>query len=137
MSELRRAYAHELQLSEAATTAGALEVAFAHLERAHILGQRWLWPHWQTHWRMLGIARRRGDGREIVGQCLRLAATPVGWLLGWVPIGNTGGADVSAMRPLPLPTDLAPLLPPVPWYQGLPVRLAIVLAVTSLWGLSR
>jgi hypothetical protein len=28
----------------------------------------------------------------------------------WVPIGNTGGARVSALRPMPLPDDLRALL---------------------------
>ena len=33
-----------------------------------------------------------------------------GYLLGWVPKGNTGGANVSALKPMPLPSDLSELL---------------------------
>ena len=28
--------------------------------------------------------------------------------LGWLPMGNTGGANVPPKKPLPLPSDLAP-----------------------------
>jgi hypothetical protein len=28
----------------------------------------------------------------------------------WVPVGNTGGANVSAFRPMPVPEDLQRLL---------------------------
>lgn len=133
MTTLHKAYLHELRQSEVASAAGRFDLAFAHLERAHILGQRHLRPHWQTHWRMLAIARQRGDGREIFGQLLRLAATPLGWLLGWVPIGNTGGANVSALRPLPLPPDLAALLPPAAWHQGWALRVALLAGATLIW----
>jgi hypothetical protein len=55
---------------------------------------------------MLRIGWRRRDTREVLGQCLRLAA---GGLLSWagrLPVGNTGGADVPATRPMPVPEDL-------------------------------
>jgi hypothetical protein len=28
----------------------------------------------------------------------------------WVPVGNTGGANVSAARPMPVPSDLQAIL---------------------------
>jgi hypothetical protein len=59
---------------------------------------------------MLGAAGRRRDGREVAGQLLRLALAVPGSLTGRYPIGNTGGADVSAFRPMPIPEDLRALL---------------------------
>jgi uncharacterized protein DUF3703 len=40
------------------------------------------------------------------GQLFRLIAIIPGYLFGWVPIGDTGGADVSAIRSMPIPEDL-------------------------------
>lgn len=84
--------------------------AFAHLERAHILGQRWFWPHTVSHIGMLRVGWQMKDRREIVGQLLRLFLTPLGHLTGRLPIGNNGRARVSAFAPMPVPDDLAAIL---------------------------
>ena len=84
--------------------------AFSGLERAHILGQRYLIPHIHTHLLMLRIGFKQRDIREIFGQLLRVFATIPGYILGWVPKGNTGGSNVSALKPMPLPDDLVQLL---------------------------
>ena len=85
---------------------GDLALAFSHLERAHILGQRETLRHARVHGLMLRIGWLRGDLREVLGQSLRvLAAFLVSRI--WVPSGNTGGSNVSALRPMPLPGDLA------------------------------
>jgi len=67
-------------------------------------------PHLRTHGAMLGAALRRHDRREVVGQLLRLVVAAPGSLSGRYPVGNTGGADVSAFRPMAVPDDLRPLL---------------------------
>jgi hypothetical protein len=67
-------------------------------------------PHVRTHWSMLGAAVRRRDGHEIVGQLLRLVVAAPGSWTGRYPVGNTGGADVSALKPMPIPDDLKALL---------------------------
>jgi hypothetical protein len=59
---------------------------------------------------MLGAAVRRRDRREIVGQLFRLIVAAPGSFTGRYPIGNTGGANVSAFAPMPIPEDLQPLL---------------------------
>ena len=79
---------------------------FQRLERAHILGQREYWPHVRVHAWMLRVGWRRSDPREVLGQLLRILAS-VGSLVGWVPLGNTGGADVNPLKPMPIPADLA------------------------------
>jgi hypothetical protein len=88
---------------------GALDVAFAHYERAHIVAQRHPWRHACAHVGMLAIGFARRDAREIVGQLFRIPAALTKSRL-WVPRGNTGGANVSAFAPMPVPADLAPLL---------------------------
>lgn len=103
---LRNRYREEMRLARAAEAANDLGSAFAHLERAHVLGQRWFWRHLRTHWSMLMIAWRRNDAKEISGQIKRLIAVPLGWISGWVPKGNTGGASVGALQSMPLPEDM-------------------------------
>ena len=81
-----------------------------HLERAHILSQPMALPHIRTHVDMLSYALRRRDVGELAGQLFRLVVAGPGSLTGRYPVGNTGGANVSAFRPMPIPEDLRPLL---------------------------
>jgi hypothetical protein len=89
---------------------GAAE--WAHLERAHILSQPMVAAHVRTHLAMLGYGLRRRDVREIRGQLLRLVVAGPGSLTGRYPLGNTGGADVSALAVMDVPGDLQALLAP-------------------------
>ena len=73
------------------------------LEAAHVVGQTRLRLHWRSHLRMLAHARELGDRREVAGQWLRLALVPLGHLLQRLPMGNTGRATVSALRPMQPP----------------------------------
>jgi len=100
--------AEVLSASEASWR-GAYAHAFHHLERAHILSQRLTIRHVQVHWLMLnhGIVAR--NPREIFGQFVRIIAAALFSRI-WIPTGNTGGANVSAMRPMPIPDDLRHLL---------------------------
>jgi hypothetical protein len=86
------------------------KAAFALLERAHVLGQRDFARHWRVHVLMLRAARAMGDGREVRGQLMRLALTPLGHLTRRLPLGNTGGANVNAFVPMDIPPDLRRLL---------------------------
>ncbi len=108
-SAIRDAFEREWSLAGAARDAGDLVTAFHHLERAHILGQRSTRLHVRSHIGMLGIAWRRRDAREITGQLTRIVAAALFSRL-WVPVGNTGGANVSATRPMPVPSDLQAIL---------------------------
>jgi signal peptidase II len=90
--------------------AGDLGSAFSLLQRAHILGQNRLGRHWSVHVWMLRVGWRRRDAREVAGQWLRLALTPIGHLTGRLPAGNTGGADVSAFASLPIPPELQSMM---------------------------
>jgi hypothetical protein len=66
--------------------------------------------HARTHLAMLGFGLRQRDGREIVGQLLRLMVAAPGTWTGRYPVGNTGGAKVSAVLPMPIPDDLRVIL---------------------------
>lgn len=89
---------------------GRADDAFRHLERAHVLGQASTWQHVRVHFRMLAWGLRQRHGREIAGQLLRIAGAATLTAIGRVPEGNTGGANVSPMRPMPIPDELAELI---------------------------
>lgn len=84
--------------------------AFAHLERAHVLGQSMTFEHTRVHWRMLKIGWKRRDIREILGQIFRVAGASTKTPFGIYPKGNTGGANVSPFRSMPIAADLAEIL---------------------------
>ena len=107
---LRPYYDAELAAATAASRQGARTAAWQHLERAHILGQRWPLSHTQVHYRMLRHGLRYGETREILGQLPRIVFGFLGSFVGRVPIGNTGGANVPAEQPMPIPEDLQALL---------------------------
>ena len=107
--DLRAAYEAELQAARRAATEGDSERAFGHLARAHILSQRFTLRHVYVHWRMLKLGAAVRDRREVLGQLSRMAAAAIFSRL-WVPAGNTGRANVSALEPMPIPDDLRRLL---------------------------
>lgn len=109
-AQLRQAWSDEREAAGAARRRGDLAGEWKHLERAHILSQPMVVPHVRTHVSMLGAGLRRHDRREVVGQLLRLVVAGPGSLTGRYPVGNTGGADVSALAPMPIPEDLRPFL---------------------------
>lgn len=84
--------------------------SWRHLERAHIIGQAYPIAHTAVHLRMLWFGIRLKNLREIVGQIPRLLFGGVKSFVGRIPVGNTGGADVPALQPLPIPADLAAIL---------------------------
>lgn len=79
---------------------------FSHLERAHVLGQRNAVRHTINHWWMLKVGFRQRNGREILGQIVRITVAGIGSAIGRVPIGNTGGANVKILQVMSIPADL-------------------------------
>ena len=108
-SELKPSYIAELEATRRAEGAGDFQTAFTHLERAHILSQKYALAHAATHLRMLRLGWRTRDFREVLGQLTRTIAALVFSRI-WVPVGNTGRANVSAFAPMPVPEDLAEIL---------------------------
>lgn len=100
----------ELAKATAAEARSDVHTAFRHLERAHVLGQRSTLAHVRVHWRMYRFAVRNGLAGEAIGQLWRVIAAAIATPFGIVPAGNTGGANVSGFRPMPVPPDLQALI---------------------------
>jgi len=109
-TDLTVAWSAERAAARAARKEADTVAEWRHLERAHILSQPKVLLHVRTHVAMLAAGVRRQDRREIVGQLLRLVVAGPGSLTGRYPVGNTGGADVNALTPMPIPDDLLPYL---------------------------
>ena len=109
-TDLRERWAQERRAAHVARQRTNTEDEWRHLERAHVLSQPMAGPHVRTHVAMLGYGLRHRDGREIVGQMVRLMVAAPGTWTGRYPAGNTGGANVSALKPMPIPDDLQAIL---------------------------
>lgn len=83
--------------------------AWHHLERAHIIGQRYPWPHTETHSLMLYLGFRQKNLKEIRGQILRLILGAPFSLINKIPVGNVGSARVSMVKPQNIPADIQAL----------------------------
>jgi hypothetical protein len=109
-ARLRQPYHAELRAARAAYARQDSQAAFHHLERAHVLGQQWAVSHTHVHLLMLRHGLRTRNLREILGQLPRIVFGFLGSLVGQVPTGNTGGANVKAEQPMSIPADLQHLL---------------------------
>jgi Protein of unknown function (DUF3703) len=109
-NDLRAAWSEERVAARAARESGDVAAEWKHLERAHILSQPMAGAHVRTHLAMLAYAFRRRDPHEVVGQVLRVIVAAPGSWTGRYPVGNTGGANVSALQPMPVPHDLQAIL---------------------------
>ncbi|CBW27278.1 putative membrane protein [Halobacteriovorax marinus SJ] len=101
-------YAFELEMSKAkeAFHSTKLDLSFKHLERAHVLGQMNVIAHTRAHIWMFKVALKRKDFAEMFAQSIRIPSGIVGSFLGVVPLGNTGGGNVSAIKPMDISEDL-------------------------------
>ena len=107
---IRTALTDQLTASQTAFDQRDPASGWHHLERAHVLSQPWAMPHIRVHRVMLRRGFKTGDRKEVVGQFVRIIVAGPGSLLGRYPVGNSGRARVSAMKPMPLEEDLAALL---------------------------
>lgn len=107
---IRQAWAAEHRAARQARADGDPSRERHHLERAHILSQPFAFAHVRTHWAMLVFGVRTCDGREIIGQLVRLLVAGPGSAMRRYPLGNTGGANVSAFEPMDIPADLQAIL---------------------------
>lgn len=100
----------ELASARRADAAGDIQQAFACLERAHVLGQASTYWHVKVHLLMLVWAIRHRSSREVLGQVFRIAGAAATTPFGLVPQGNTGGANVSPFKTMPIAPELAALI---------------------------
>jgi Protein of unknown function (DUF3703) len=103
---IQASFDREMAAARGARIVSASE-EFRRLERAHVLGQAATALHVTAHVAMLRWAVRQGDYRELLGQIVRVAGAITKTALGWIPSGNTGGANVSPFRSMPIADDLA------------------------------
>jgi len=103
---IRQAWCAERAGARQARAAGDPAGEWHYLERAHILSQPLPGAHVRTHVTMLRYGIRQRDRREITGQLVRLVVAGPGSILRRYPLGNTGGANVNAVAPMAIPTDL-------------------------------
>jgi Protein of unknown function (DUF3703) len=96
----------ELQTAAVLSLQGQSQPAFVHLERAHVLGQASTVHHVRVDWRMFLWGLQQRNAKECLGQLLRIAGAATKTAFGLVPHGNTGGANVSPFKPMPLPPEL-------------------------------
>lgn len=104
--ELKAYYDHELDLYTEAYGNGYLQAAWQHLERAHIIGQRYPFAHSYVHWKMLQFGFKIKSAKEVFGQIPRLVFGGVKSFVGKVPVGNPGGANVPPLKPFPIAEDI-------------------------------
>jgi hypothetical protein len=103
-------YHVELSAYQTALEKQDLQIAWRHLERAHILGQAYPREHNFVHWEMLKFGFLIKSWTEIKGQILRLVFGGVKSFVGKIPVGNTGGANVPPLQPMEIPEDLQAVL---------------------------
>lgn len=102
----RAAFDNEIAKAKSLTASGDLDGSFAHLERAHVIGQYYVTPHVTSHWLMLQLELRRWRLAAVPGQVVRIVLGALGSAVGVVPTGNTGGTNVSMFKRMPVQADL-------------------------------
>ncbi|WP_431474392.1 DUF3703 domain-containing protein [Marinobacter sp. KM021] len=100
----------ELANAKRANSAGDTQQEFAYLERAHVIGQESTYWHVKVHILMLVWAAQNHSVREAFGQFFRIVGSATKTAFGLVPPGNTGGANVSPFKKMPIAPDLAALI---------------------------
>lgn len=100
----------ELDNARQARASGDPGREFTYLERAHVLGQESTYWHVKVHVLMLAWATRNLSIREVLGQLFRIVGAATKTVIGLVPQGNTGGANVSPFRKMPIKPELATLI---------------------------
>jgi len=85
---------------------GEYDAAFLLLEKSHVIGQLYVVQHTTTHYYMLKIGFLRKDFKEIIGQLVRIPLGIIGSLVGKVPMGNTGGSNVSMFKKMVLSDEI-------------------------------
>lgn len=109
-TQRRQAFDREIALGRELIVAGDLERAFQHLERAHVIGQTFVDAHAKAHWLMFTVEIRRRRVAAAFGQAVRIVLGVIGSAVGVVPIGNTGGTDISMFKRLPIAPELQKII---------------------------
>lgn len=107
---LRYYYELELEESGIAIKNKKIELAWKHLERAHILGQFFWKAHAYSHYKMLVLSFKSKNMREFFSQIPRLILAIPGSVLHIAPKGNVGTGRVGIFERMTVPEDLQKIL---------------------------
>lgn len=99
-------YKKELDTATSLLQEGKMQECWIHYERAHILGQSYPFQHTYVHWKMLKFGIKIKNTKEVIGQIPRLLVGGVKSFVGYIPLGNTGGANVPPLQTMEIPEDL-------------------------------
>lgn len=105
-ARLKPIFEKELSLYLASLNKNDVQKAWYHLERAHIIGQRYPYEHTLTHWNMLLLGWHTKRIKEVFGQIIRLLLGAPFSLINKIPVGNVGSSRVSMVKPQPMPRDI-------------------------------
>ena len=107
---LKPYYKDELDKYRAEYINGNLKSAWNHLERAHIIGQKYPYAHTLVHWEMLQFGIKIKSVKEIMGQIPRLIFGGLKSFVGKIPVGNPGGANIPSLKSFPIEKELEAIL---------------------------
>lgn len=107
---LKPYYLEELRGYQTECLKGDLEKAWSHLERAHVIGQKYPYAHTFVHWKMLQFGIKIKNRKEIIGQIPRLIFGGVKSFVGKIPVGNPGGSNVPPLKPFPIHKEIQTIL---------------------------
>ncbi|WP_325101181.1 DUF3703 domain-containing protein [Marinomonas transparens] len=100
----------EISKSKDKEKSGCYDDSFAHLENAHVLGQESTYWHVKVHYLMFLWGIRHKDVKEVFGQFIRIIGAAALTSIKGVPIGNTGGSNVSPVKPMPIKPEHAEII---------------------------
>lgn len=100
----------ELLRADQALKSGNSTRAFTHLEHAHVIGQESTYWHVKVHVQMLLWGITQKDFNEISGQIVRVIAAAALTAIKGVPVGNTGGSNVSPIKVMPIKPEHAEII---------------------------
>ena len=106
----KNAFEAEIAQARSLLARGQLSACFQHLERAHVIGQAHVLPHVRTHALMLRVEWHRRRPGAVLGQAVRIVLGALGSAVGRIPVGNTGGSDISMFKRLPVAPELQRLI---------------------------
>lgn len=109
-AERRVAYARLVRGHADAANGEQPELQWNWLMAAHVVGQHHPGLHFDSHRRMLVLATRTQDWKEVLGQLVRIALLPLGHLLRRIPTGNIGRSTVPVTREMQPPETVQVLI---------------------------
>lgn len=101
----------ELSKAKSAIANQNFDLAWTALQRAHFLGQTDAIAHTLVHWKMLKLAWRQRDFREVIDQLMpTFLAIPLTFLFGQMRSLRGGKANVNDLEKMSIPEDIQQIL---------------------------